>query len=180
MNLRPYIVCVPLKGRKERRNRCRADYPSANNGVALKSRKTAGASRRGFREQRIKKIITQNASAVQRFFAIGGILWYNECMLSVLSSKKEGFRFYFVLKDGDKCFGGGLREDKFLVCDPACTEKELMLRTLINKCMNDFVPEVYAREDWGTDLTRFGFVRAGDVFRSSWEKLRLPHDCGGR
>ncbi len=73
-----------------------------------------------------------------------------------------------------------MREDKFLVCDPACTEKELMLRTLINKCMNDFVPEVYARGDWGTDLTRFGFERAGDVFRSSWEKLRLPHDCGGK
>lgn len=107
-------------------------------------------------------------------------MWYNECMLSVLSSKKEGFRFYFVLKDGDKCFGGGLREDGYLTCDSACTEKELMLRTLISKCMNDFVPEVYAREDWGTDLTRFGFVRAGDVFRSSWEKLRLPHDCGGR
>ena len=119
-------------------------------------------------------------SAVQRFFAIGGILWYTECMLSVLSSKKEGFRFYFVLKDGDKCFGGGLREDKFLVCDPACTEKELMLRTLINKCMNDFVPEVYACGDWGTDLARFGFEREGDVYRSSREKLRLPHDCGGK
>ena len=94
-------------------------------------------------------------------------------MLSVVSSKKEGFRFYFVLKDGDKCFGGGLREDKFLVCDPACTEKELMLRTLINKCMNDFVSEVYARGDWGTDLARFGFEREGDVYRSSRDKLRL-------
>ena len=31
-----YIMRAPVKGRKERRNRCRADYPSASNGVALK------------------------------------------------------------------------------------------------------------------------------------------------
>ena len=99
-------------------------------------------------------------------------------MLFVLSSKKEGFRFYFILRDGERSFGGGLAEDGFLVCDGACTQKELMLRTLINKCMNDFLPEVFARGEWGVDLTRFGFEREGEIFRSSWEKLRLPHDCG--
>ena len=71
-----------------------------------------------------------------------------------------------------------LYENGFLVCDGACTQKELMLRTIVNKCMNDFVPEVFARGEWGVDLTRFGFEREGEIFRSSWEKLRLPHDCG--
>ena len=52
-----------------------------------------------------------------------------------------------------------------------------MLRTLINKCMNDFVPSVTAGGDWGADLTRFGFVREGELFVSSWDRLKLPHDC---
>lgn len=99
-------------------------------------------------------------------------------MLSVLSSRKEGFLFYFVLHDGDLAFGGGLTEDRLLVCDSACTQKELMLRTLVNKCMNDFVPEVFVFDTWGVDLNRFGFERAGERFRAFWETLRLPHDCG--
>ena len=53
-----------------------------------------------------------------------------------------------------------------------------MLRTLVNKCMNDFVPEVFAFDTWGVDLNRFGFERAGERFRAFWETLRLPHDCG--
>ena len=53
-----------------------------------------------------------------------------------------------------------------------------MLRTLVNKCMNDFVPEVRTRDAWGVPLKRFGFARDGEFFVSSWDKLRLPHDCG--
>lgn len=53
-----------------------------------------------------------------------------------------------------------------------------MLRALINKCMNEWIPLVTARDEWGVDLARFGFVREGDLFRSSWQDLRLPHDCG--
>lgn len=99
-------------------------------------------------------------------------------MLSVLSKKREGFRFYFALSDGAGEYGGGLTEEGFLVCDDACPQKELMLRTLVNKCMNDFVPEVRTRDAWGVPLERFGFAQEGEVFVSSWDKLQLPHDCG--
>ena len=99
-------------------------------------------------------------------------------MLSVVLRQAPGFRFYFVLSDGKGDYGGGLREDGSLFCDPACPYKELMLRTLVNKCMNDFVPEVRTRDNWGVPLERFGFSREGEVFVSSWDKLRLPHDCG--
>ena len=101
-------------------------------------------------------------------------------MLSVVLRQAPGFRFYFVLSDGKGDYGGGLREDGSLFCDPACPYKELMLRRLVNKCMNDFVPSVTAGGDWGADLTRFGFVREGGSFRAAWEQLRLPHDCEGR
>ena len=74
---------------------------------------------------------------------------------------------------------GYFNEDGFLCVDALCPFKELMLRTLINKCINEFVQKVCAKDVWDTDLVRFGFERQGDVFVSSFETLRLPHDCGG-
>ncbi len=97
-------------------------------------------------------------------------------MYSVLSGKREGYAFYFELTDGVDRFGGGLKEGE-LVCDPACTQKELLLRTLVNKCMNAFVPQVKTRDVWGVDLSRFGFEREGELYVSSWDRLRLPHGC---
>ena len=101
-------------------------------------------------------------------------------MLAVLLKLKDGFSFYFELTDGRCVSGGGLGEDGLLRSDVPDCYRDLMLRALVSKCMNDFVPEVYACGDWGTDLARFGFEREGDVYRSSREKLRLPHDCGGK
>ena len=89
-----------------------------------------------------------------------------------------GYRFYFLLSDGKDSYGGGLSDGGELVCDAACPYKELMLRTLINKCRNDFVPRAFTRADWGLDLVRFGFAREADGYAASWEQLRLPHDCG--
>ena len=73
--------------------------------------------------------------------------------------------------------GGGMKDGE-LVLDAACTQKELMLRTLINKCMNDFVKSVKTRDVWGTDLTRFGFQLQDGYYVAGYETLRLPHDCG--
>lgn len=100
-------------------------------------------------------------------------------MLSVLLDAKEGYTFYYCLHDGTKSYGGGLKEGE-LVCDGECSQKELMLRTLINKCISEGVARVCTRDVWGTDLLRFGFEREGDFFVSDAEKLRLPHDCGHR
>ena len=110
------------------------------------------------------------------FFAFIFQLCYNVVMLSVLLGQKEGYTFYYSLRDGANTSGGGLKEGE-LVCDENCTQKELMLRTLINKCMNDGIARVFTRDVWGQDLARFGFEREGDVFVSDAEKLRLPHDC---
>ena len=99
-------------------------------------------------------------------------------MLSVLSKPKAGFRFYFALSDGSAEYGGGLTEEGFLACDEGCAQKELMLRTLVNKCLNDFVSEVRTRDVWGVPLERFGFSREGEFWAASYKTLQLPHDCG--
>lgn len=100
-------------------------------------------------------------------------------MLSVLQGKKAGFRFYYTLSDGASGYGGGLAEDGFLTVDAACPYKELMLRTLINKCINEFVPAVKAKDEWGTDLARFGFQKHPDgIYTAGFETLALTHDCG--
>ena len=98
-------------------------------------------------------------------------------MLSVLCRKKEGFAFYYELSDGQGVYGGGLKDGE-LICDAACPQKELMLRTLVNKCRNDFVKSVATRDIWGVDLTRFGFAGQGGLYAAGYETLRLPHDCG--
>ncbi len=98
-------------------------------------------------------------------------------MLSVLFKEKEGYSFYCELTDGEKKYGGGLKEG-LLGCAADCPYKELMLRTLINKCMNAFVKEVRARDEWGTDLARFGFEKEGEFYVAGYESLKLPHDCG--
>ncbi len=97
-------------------------------------------------------------------------------MLSVLLGKKDGYTFWYCLRDGANVSGGGLKEGE-LVCDENCTQKELMLRTLVNKCRNDGVGRVFTKDVWGLDLKRFGFEKEGDIFVSDGEKLCLPHDC---
>lgn len=100
-------------------------------------------------------------------------------MLSVLQGKKAGFRFYYTLADGAASCGGGLTEEGFLTVDAACPYKELMLRTLINKCIHEFVADVKAKDEWGTDLARFGFEKGPNgIYTADFETLALPHDCG--
>ena len=110
------------------------------------------------------------------FFAFIFQLCYNVVMLSVLLGKKDGYTFWYCLRDGANVSGGGLKEGE-LVCDENCTQKELMLRTLVNKCRNDGVGRVFTKDVWGLDLKRFGFEKEGDIFVSDGETLCLPHDC---
>ena len=98
-------------------------------------------------------------------------------MLSVLSKERAGYAFYYELSDGENTFGGGMTEAGELVCDPLCTEKELLLRTLVFRCQNEGFARAFTRADWGVDLARFGFSREGELFSATAESLRLPHDC---
>ncbi len=110
-------------------------------------------------------------------FAFARRLWYTVYMLSVLSKPRAGYRFYYELFDGENTFGGGVTQEGELVCDGACTQKELMLRTLVFRCLGEGAAPVYTRAAWGCDLARFGFVREGERCTASAESLRLPHDC---
>ena len=112
------------------------------------------------------------------FFAFARDLCYNGRMLSVLLQKREGYAFCYALQEGGAVFYGGMTPAGELVCDEACTQKELMLRTLVFKCMNDFVPRVYTRGVWGVPPERFGFPREGEAYAAELADLRLPHDCG--
>ena len=101
-------------------------------------------------------------------------------MLSVLSKQKQGCPFYYELLDGDAVFHGGMNAEGVLFCDQAGRQKELMHRTLVFRCINEGVPAVYARDEWGVDLARFGFVREGGLFCAALQNLCLPHDCGAQ
>ena len=136
--------------------------------------RSAAAGMRGCLLRKNYNIKSQRSTS---FFAFTAILCYNVHMLSVLLRSKGGYRFYYVLSDGTEEYGGGLTEAGELVCDAACPYKELMLRTLINKCMNEFVPEVKTKDDWGLDLSRFGLEERGGGYAAEFASLRLPHDC---
>lgn len=82
----------------------------------------------------------------------------------------------YVLQDGEQTSCGGIIGGE-LVCDDVCTQKELMLRALINKCRNDFIKNVTTREIWGVDLARFGFRQEGAYWKADWSDLKLPHEC---
>ena len=112
-------------------------------------------------------------------FAFYGRMCYNGGMVSVTLRPRAGCRFYFEVNDGARVCGGGLGEDGFLFGGEGCPYKDLLLRTLVNKCMNDPCGPVYARAEWGEDLRPFGFREREDgVFVSSWEEMRLPSGCG--
>lgn len=98
-------------------------------------------------------------------------------MIQVLLSKKDGFKFFYELIENDNKFFGGLNSDGFLVTDENNTYKELMFRTLVNKCMNDFVLLVKTYDYWGVNLYDFGFEKEDDYYFAKLEKLKLPHYC---
>lgn len=100
-------------------------------------------------------------------------------MVSVQFIQKEEYPVYCVLKDGKNEFYGGVTKEGELFRERGITFPELMLRALLNKCMNGGARLLYARDEWGTELSRFGFVAEGGRFVCACENLKLPHDCRG-
>ncbi len=99
-------------------------------------------------------------------------------MIEVKLSYKSGCVLYYIMHVAEFTFPGGIDKDYSFFVAEDCPFKELMLRAIINKCMDTTFPKFTAKDEWGVDLTRFGFVKEGDVFIASAADLKLPSDCG--
>ena len=99
-------------------------------------------------------------------------------MIEVKLSYKPGCVLYYVMHFGDLQFPGGIDKDFHLFVHPDCPFKELMLRTLINKCMDTELPRFTASDEWGLDLVPFGFKKEGGLFVAAASDLKLPTACG--
>lgn len=99
-------------------------------------------------------------------------------MIEVKLSYKPGCVLYYVMHVVDMQFPGGIDKQFHFFVDENCPFKELMLRALINKCMDTQFDRFTANDEWGVDLTLFGFKKEGEVFVCSAGDLKLPSGCG--
>jgi hypothetical protein len=98
-------------------------------------------------------------------------------MIEVKISYKAGCVLYYVMHYQGNQYPGGIDKDFHLFVSDDCPFKELMLRSLINKCMDTFFARFTANDEWGVDLTPFVFKREGDIFVASARDLKLPSGC---
>ena len=98
-------------------------------------------------------------------------------MLSVTFEIKIGYQLYCTLSDGETEIFGGIDKNGLLFIEKSSPYAELMLRAMIDKLMDAAERTVYAKDEWGVDLRRFGFEQKEDEFTCSSENLKLPHDC---
>ena len=98
-------------------------------------------------------------------------------MISVRFFLKEGYPVSCELKDGEQTYFGGVTARGERFCEKGVPYPEMMLRALVNRCMDGRISVLYAKDEWGVDLTRFGFVSEGEIYSCPRERLCLPHDC---
>lgn len=72
---------------------------------------------------------------------------------------------------------GGIDKDFRLFVEESCPFKELMLRAIINKCMDTSFERFTAIDEWGLPLERFGFKKENDIYVAGAGDLKLPSDC---
>ena len=103
-------------------------------------------------------------------------------MIEVKISYKPGCVLYYVMYCEEGAFEGGVDNRFKLFVDPACPYKELMLRAIVNKCMDTPFQHFTTEDVWERDLAKFGFHRENEdgkeVFVAAAQDLVLPHDCG--
>ncbi len=103
-------------------------------------------------------------------------------MIEVKISYKQGCVLYYVMYCEEGVFEGGVDNKFRLFVAPDCPYKELMLRALINKCMDTPFQHFTTDDVWGMKLERFGFhVETEDgkeVYAAAAQDLKLPGDCG--
>jgi len=90
-------------------------------------------------------------------------------------SVKEIKPAFFNIDDGVKVYNCYIGVNAFFETNAPDEYKELALLTLINKCMALKFEKVYAYDEWGVDLKRYGFEEKNDYFVSY--SLKLPN-CG--
>ena len=102
-------------------------------------------------------------------------------MIEVKISYRAGCVLFYEMFCEEGSFYGGIDKHFRLFTDPACPYKELMLRAIINKCMDTPFKHFTAKDEWGIDLTRFGFQKetenGEEIFSAAAEELKLPSDC---
>ncbi len=99
-------------------------------------------------------------------------------MIEVKLSYKSGCILYYEMFCAEGTYCGGIDKDYHLFVSDGCPYKELMLRTLINKCMDTAFTRFTANDEWGVNLTRFGFSKEGELFVAAAAEMKLPSDCG--
>lgn len=90
---------------------------------------------------------------------------------------KAEYKFLYKMTEDEKEWTGGLTKDFLMVTDIECPYKEMMLRAIINKCMNSFISRVTTKDIWGVKLEKFGFKKQGEIYSCDYFKLKLPHEC---
>lgn len=98
-------------------------------------------------------------------------------MIQVKLSYKSGCILYYVMHCSEGQFEGGIDKHYHFFVDPACPYKELMFRTLVNKCMDTPFQHFTADDEWGISLPFFGFRKEGDVFVAAAQDMKLPSAC---
>ena len=98
-------------------------------------------------------------------------------MIRVELSYKPGFILCYVMSYEGKEFSGGITADYRFYVDENCPFKELMLRSIINKCMDTDFERFTALDEGGVPLEQFGFRKEDDVYAASAKDMKLPSPC---
>ena len=98
-------------------------------------------------------------------------------MIKVELTENLNYKFCFKMTENEKEYFGGLNKEYFISVDDNCPYKEMMLRVLINKCMNEYIQKISTKDIWNVDLKKFGFKKQDDIYVCGFFDLKLPHDC---
>lgn len=98
-------------------------------------------------------------------------------MIRVELSYKSGYVLYYVMHVDGNEYPGGITKDMAFTVAENCPYKELMLRALIDKCMDTDFPRFTAKDEWNVDLTLFGFQKDDGIYFASAKDMKLPSLC---
>ena len=100
-------------------------------------------------------------------------------MLKASLVLNPAYFLYYVVPVGEEVVAtGGLdRNYTFTLESGTGVYRELLLRATINLVMDGPFTTLFAKDEFGLDLSTFGFARKGEVWQAEKEELKLPHYC---